>query len=328
MRPTSHPQSALRHPLNHVLGTEAGVRVLRVLTLTETPVGVTELARLASLQATGVARLCTRLEDLGVIEAVGRGSRNRQYRISPRFPFRSTLGALFAEERSRAERVLQELRAAIGGRVAIHSAWVEGPVARGADRPGDTLVVGVLVDPGDVEVARADLWQHLLRVQQNDDLSIELRVVTLADLKTATKARLAELEDVVPLNGPPPLALVRPDASKAGSRPPALGRRHERLDERARVIAQAVAERIRRDPSLVEDARRYVETRLRSASSGERLELQEWLGILATMSVPRLRRFLVQDDARAVRLRQSLPFLNVLSDEERRTLFAAAEAIG
>src|SRR3972149_6177663 len=95
MRPISRLQSALRCPLNHLLGTEANVRVLRVILLSDIPIGVSEIARLAELQPSGVARVCARLEDLGVIEAVGRGPRDRPKRPSPRFAPRGPPGGPF-----------------------------------------------------------------------------------------------------------------------------------------------------------------------------------------------------------------------------------------
>ncbi len=322
MRPTSRPQSALRCPLNQILGTEANVRVLRVVLLSDIPIGVSELARRAELQASGVARVCMRLEDLGVIEAVGRGARNRQYRKAARFSFANALQQLFREEGQRAIGVMQALQNTVQNSLPwARAAWIEGPVALGTDRPGDPIVVTALVDPAAVDTARVEVWQRLLPVQSNHDVAIELRVVTLADLETADTARLAELEQVRPLMGPLPLDLLSASRSPQAPTTKASKKRHEHLDMRTKEIARLVAERIGRDPSLVEDARRYLERRLPSASPGERLELQEWQTILSTMSIPRLRRFLLQDDARATRLRQSSPFLNALSQEERRDFF-------
>lgn len=323
MRPTSRPQSALRCPLNYILGTEANVRVLRVVLLSDIPIGVSELARLAELQPSGVARVCTRLEDLGVIEAVGRGARNRQYRRATRFPLASSLVQLFRAENQRVLRLTQELQATVQSTPGLQAAWIEGPVALGADRPGDPIVVTVLTDPVAVDSVRVQLWERLLPFQSNNDVVIELRVVTTADLETADRPRLAELERVRPLLGPPPLDLISASSTPRGT-PEARKKRHEHLDLRSKEIARLVANRIARDPSIVEDAKRYVERRLLSASPGERLELQEWENILSSMSIPRLRRFLVQDDARAARLRQSSPFLNALTQEERRTLFNSA----
>jgi hypothetical protein len=326
VRPTSRSQSALRCPLNHILGAEANVRVLRVVLLSDIPIGVSELARLAALQVSGVARVCTRLEDLGVIEAVGRGARHRQFGRGGNLELVKHLTALFSEERAHAERVMEEVREAVrGGSPEVRAAWVEGPVALGTDRPADALVVGVLVEPADVESVRLELWPRLLTIQARGDVVVELRVLTVADLKTAGAQRHAELEQVVLLLGPPPLDLIRTEPPR-GRRPrDPRGKRHADLEARSLAIARIIADRIRRDPSLVEDARRHLERRMPSASAGERLELQEWQGVLATMSVSRLRRFLVQDDARARRLRQSSPFLTVLSPDERRAIFTAAE---
>lgn len=324
MRPTKQPQSALRCPLNHVLGTVASVRVLRETMLSDIPIGVSELARRAALQPSGVARVCERLEDLGVIEAVGRGARNRQFRRARRFALGDQLVALFGQERDRAQRVMLDLRNVVRS-VAPQprAAWIEGSVALGIDEPGDAIVVGMLVEPSRVESAREQVRPQLLATQRSHDVVMDLRVLTMAELETADQQRRAELERVELLLGPPPLDLLPANRPRM-ARPRRDG--HERLDARSKEIARVIADRIRRDPSLVEDARRYLERRIPSASPGERLELEEWQGILATMSVSRLRRFLVQEDARATRLRQSLPFLNALKPDERRALLAAAGA--
>jgi hypothetical protein len=325
VRPTSHPQSALRFPLNHVLGKEANVRVLRAVILSDIPVGVSELARLTSLQASGVARVCTRLEDLGVIEAVGRGARYRQYHRAGRFPLSNALIQLFGDERARGEEVLREIRIAVQTGSPLEAAWFEGPVATGTDRPDDPVIVGLLTEPTVVEAVRQDRWQRLIPIQSARNLTIELKVLTIADLKTADARRRAELEKAIPIVGPPPLDLAAVRQPSPGPHSVAERRSHAQLDARAMDIARAVAERVRRNPSLVEDAKRYIERRIPSASPGERLELEEWRFILATMSVPRLCRFLLRDDERATRLRQSSPFLNALSDDERRAVFAAAK---
>lgn len=319
MRPTSRPQSALRCPLNHLLGTEANVRVLRVITLSDIPIGVAELARRTQLQASGIARVCTRLEDLGVIEAVGRGERNRQYRRTQRYSLATPVMTLFLEERTRAEQAISELRTAVE-QSGVRAGWIEGPVARGTDHPGDPLIVGVLVDPGEVESVRTGLGQQLLLIQAQRDVVIDLRVLTLADLRTADQKHLAELETAQPLSGPLPLDIadLRPGAPSEQRGAPR--KRHQDIDLRSKEFARIIADRLRRDPSLVEDAKRYIERRVPGASPGERLELAEWQTVLSTMSLPRLRRFLLEDSARATRLRQSSPFIAALPDEERKEI--------
>jgi DNA-binding MarR family transcriptional regulator len=323
MRPPARPQSALRYPLNHLLGTEASVRVLRVLFSSDVPIGLSELARRAELQPSGVARVCARLEDLGVIEAVGHGERNRQYRRTATFPLGGSLAELFRQESQRAAQVTHDLQAAVRGASGVRAAWIEGPVARGSDAPGDPVIVSILADSATADQARVQIRERLLPIQAHHGVEVELQVLTNADLRTADRRRLADLEPARPLLGPSPLELIggsRPERSVARARK----KRHEHVDLRSRELAKLIADRIARDPALVEDAKRYVERRLQSASPGERLELQEWNHVLSTMSVPRLRRFLIEDGPRATRLRQSTPFLNVLSDSDRRAIFDAA----
>jgi hypothetical protein len=318
MRPPATPQSAFRFPLNHVLGAAANVRILRVISLSDIPIGAAELARRTSLRLPGVARVCERLEDLGVIEAIGRGMRGRQYRRASRFPLMAALGGLFSAERDRAELIMRDVRDAVPrGHTHVRSAWLEGPVALGTDAPLEPLVVGVLAEPAAVEDVRLSTWQRLLGIQRSHDVTLELKVVTMAELATADKAWMTDLEQARPLFGPLPLDVLtaqKPRARKETGR----ARKHGDFDARSLMYAEEIAERIRKDPSLVEEAQRYIERRLPSASPGERLELEEWQGLLTTMSIPRLRRFLVQDTPQARRLRQSSPFVRVLSAEERR----------
>jgi hypothetical protein len=324
MRPPTRTLSALRFPLNHILGTEANVRALRVIFLSDIPIGVSELARRTRLQVSGVARVCTRLEDLGVIEAVGRGARNRQYRRSSRFALGNALTDLFARERARAESVFRDLQELAKRHLgAIRAAWIEGPVATETDTPDDVLVLGIMTEPQQVDDLRLAVREALLRIQAQHEIPIELKVHTLADLATVAPDQATVLREVRPLLGPPPLDIV---AAQQSSRAEGSGRAmdHHRLDARALEIARSVAERIKQDPSIVEDARRYIERRLPVAAPGERLTLEEWRDILDTMSPPRLRRFLVRDDERATRLRQSLPFLDALSPSERQALIRDA----
>ena len=157
MRPTKHPQSALRAPLNHILGTEANVRVLRVLFRSPIPMGMAELARSTALQASGLPKVCDRLEDLGVIETVGRGH-NRQFWRRLRSPLANHLSSLFSAEHDAGEAVLSDIRSAVLGMSGvIRAAWIEGSVAKGTDLPGDPIVVVELVDASSIESTRDEL---------------------------------------------------------------------------------------------------------------------------------------------------------------------------
>ena len=69
--------------------------------------------------------------------------------------------------------------------------------------------------------------------------------------------------------------------------------------------------------------REYINRRMLVATGSERLALREWHDVLRTTSIARLRRLLVQDDARGRRLRQSIPFVQLGSDQDRNLLSEA-----
>ena len=322
MRPPSIRQSALRCPLNSILGTEAHVRILRALAHSDIPIGTRELAATVSLQRSGVARACERLEDLGALESVGR-SRSRQYRLATRFRFAHSLRSLFVEERSRAEEVLNQLRQTTQAHdLALRAAWIEGPVASDSDTIEDSIVVGVLVDATRASSVRERVWERLLEVQKAHDVTIELLVETEADLSTCGPMRAERLRGARPLVGTPPRAFLA-DEPQDGPALAVGAATHEGREGVRRAYAHLVAARLAKDPSIVTRALRHIEERLLTLGPGERLELQEWRDILTTQSVARVRRFLLGESERSRRLRQSLPFIDDITNEDRRSIVTA-----
>ena len=319
MRPPSERQSALRAPLNYVLGTEANVRILRVVTETESPLGKTEVARRAELNASGVRRAIDDLVDQGLLEPVGTGPR-QSVRLRQGHPVAPALRLLFETERGRFEQLMDGLRLAVERlQPPPSAAWIEGPVAKKVDVLGDPLVVGLLASSQHVDALASHLGRMLEDVIRQHDVLVEIRSRTVADLATASEDYLAELDQAIPLLGPPPLSFHE---EESGGR--ARGRRregHTDVDRRMLRLAQAIADRLRRDPSLVERAEKYINRRLDRASAAERKELLEWKQLLASTSLAQLCRFLVDPGERAARLRQTLPFLDVLSKDERDRLF-------
>ena len=327
MRPILNRQSALRAPLNDILGTEANVRLLRALAATAAPMSPSRLAEATGLHLSGVARALATLEETGIVEFVGAGSR-RPVTLRRAHPLASAIDALFVTERARFDRIIERLRNATRALVPPPAAiWLEGPVVDGSDRREDALVIGVLGTARDLDSVALALQDALDDVVLEQDLNLEVRGRTLADLSAASPGELQSLANVIPLLGAPPLAIVRGSESRPGTRARAVAERrmtHAELDARALAVARAIAERLKTDPSLVEQARAYVTSRLALASAGEQHELREWERILRTRSAPNLRRFLVDGGERATRLRQTMPFLAVLSAEEREGLAEAA----
>jgi cephalosporin-C deacetylase-like acetyl esterase len=81
--------------------------------------------------------------------------------------------------------------------------------------------------------------------------------------------------------------------------------------------ATVLAKLLRTTPTLVPRALKAVRERAQAAPPRLRPTLEEWATLLATQPPARLARLLTRDDARMARLRQTLPFLDVLTAAER-----------
>ncbi|MFL5605400.1 MAG: hypothetical protein ACJ8AD_03020 [Gemmatimonadaceae bacterium] len=85
---------------------------------------------------------------------------------------------------------------------------------------------------------------------------------------------------------------------------------HGDYDARSLALGKKIADRLARDASLV--ARARIQDRWSKASGRERKELDEWRRILDTATPARLRN----PGERGTRLRQTLPFLGVVSEDD------------
>ena len=324
MRPVIKQQSALRAPLNHILGTEANTRILRVLSETEEPLSISRLADRSMLAISGVSKAISVLEEAGIVEYIGSGSR-RPVRFRTAYPLADAIRTLYRAERSRFDDIVSELRQAAKALTPLpRSVWLEGPVVSGSDRIGDPIIVGILTGARELDRTLSTWEAASENVEREQDVTVEVHGRTIADLMAVTPEERETLKHALPILGPPPFDILKSSAlpkhrSRVAHRPFS----HAELDERALALARAVAERIRTDPGIIERANLYLDTRMISASPGEQRALGEWKRVFRTMTVPRLRRFLIEKSERATRLRQSSPFAGVLSSDEREVLIAA-----
>lgn len=326
MRPTAKRQSAFHTPLNTILGTEAAVRVLRVLALSADPLSRGEIADRSSLHISGIPRVLAALERQGVVESVGQGH-SRPIRMRQLHPLYRHLQQLFHEERNNAQNVLNGIKSEVNQLHPIPvAAWIEGPVAEGTDRYEDPIVVGVLAESAESEGWNDQLRRQFNNLQRQRDVAIEVHIWWRADVMAVSDAERAKLRTAIPLLGPHPTDLLGLDDGHANTDAAVRRVTHAMHDDTARRFAGAIAKHLKAKPSLIEDTIRSLERRIPAASVHEALELQEWHDVLSSYSPGRLRDFLTSDSERAVRLRQSLPFLHVLSDDERRTLRLAPES--
>lgn len=322
MRPARTAQSALRAPLNGILGTEAGVRILRELVLAGAPLSRSELARRSGLSLPGVMGALEKLGAAGIVESVGEGSR-QTVQMREGHPLHGVLLALFHQEANRMPALLDELKALMGKMEPVpRAAWIEGPVAEGVDRPSEPLVLGFLAGSRDVSRLASALRQELAPVERDYDVTIEVRGRTEADLATLDTDEERVVRAAWGLLGPHPTAYLdaREEDGAGQARRAALS--HARHDLQALLAASWIAQRLDRDPSLPRRARSWLVHRLHEASEREAEELNEWVRLLDSASIPRLQYVLRDGGERATRLRQSNPFLPVLTDPERREMRA------
>ena len=314
MRPPKKLQSALRTPLNRILGTEANVRVLRAVCLDQSPMSRTELGRRAHLEPKGAHLAARRLIDEGMLRFVGKGSR-QQVTLNPQHPLALDVQQLFQREREGVENFLGSLKKVIQDNgVEIIGAWIQGHVANGQDRPGEPVVLGVLGHSPTLGSLVKRLRKELSAVEASYDKTIEVVAYSRPDLDLLSPAKRRELSEILLLFGIPPMIDEREHKTYTVLRNAVM---HGDRDLQQLMLARLVGEKLLRDPGRIEEAKRSLRKRIETASPHERETLQEWLLLLETMSESRLKRFLESGADRAVRLRQSLPFLDVLTPRER-----------
>lgn len=298
----------LRAPWDTVLGIKSHVRVLRVLEQTREPMAVRELARRAREHLRAVQLAVARLVEAGVVERVGTGAQ-QHVQLDAQHPLAPTLEALFDAERARFERVVSQLKALARAHAQPATAvWLRERVP-----PDDTgLEVHVLAASGEVDALRDALREPVAHLMRREDVSIEVRGWTRPDLEALGRSPLSSTGRPILLRGVMPAGLGG-EAGGAG-----LGRRsHAAADEALRATAGRVAAALERRPELIRRARDEIAERLVTALPQEARTLREWQQALDSMSITRLRRWLVDRGEQATRLRQSMPLALLRAVDDR-----------
>lgn len=312
MRPTANPQSALKAPLNRMLGTEANVRVLRVLSKLHVPISASEIAKRAELQRSSVHRAVRMLEESGIVAFVGAAAHS-QIELRGESALARPIRQLFEAERRRYDELLMALKeAAASLEPPPQAVWIEGPVASGKDLPADQLVLAVVDNTRQLASSTERFRDLLERVEKRFDVLVDVRGRSRADLEALSNQESEQLLGAISLLGVPPGGILSRYRELWRAR---NIRTHANHDERALAYGHALASAISKDPSLVADAKQYLNRRWRTASAAERKELAEWKRILSSASVARLRKLLTDPGERGTRLRQTIPFVGVFSAE-------------
>lgn len=312
MRPPATSQDPLRTPLNQIFGSEGNVRILRVLAFATEPMGRTRVARRAELNPSGVRRTLDQLAELGLVEAIGSG-RNLSVRLRERHPLAGEIRYLFESEKELFDRIVGAARQAFARRAfPANAVWIENPEAR----PPGTVHIGVLGSPDVVDEAVTEVRTHFDEVGRELATHFVVHSYTNADLVGLGNEEEERLQDLTLLHG------WLPQEWHVSSGGPV--RSHQYLEERARRLSTRIAELLPNDPSILDRTVSWIDQRMQVARDSEQEDLKEWRRLLEELSIQQIQAFLREESERADRLRQSLPFVEVLTPAERKELFHSA----
>ena len=292
-------RNSFRYPLDSVLGSEAQVRLLRVLLVHRSePLSVPDSARLAGLTPAGARRALDRLRTAGFVRRIGSG------RV-PTFSVREDaagirrLAQAFEEEQARYERFIALFKAAVSWPEVV-AAWLEELPSS----PSDAVQVRVVADVRSIPWIQDELRARLIVLEHEFDIIIEAEVHTRADAPA-------------PPDGGVVLWGLAPQSDT--EQPPSAAT-HAEVMHRELMMSKAIADLVRRDATLIDRARRHVVRLLGEDQGTAGSDLLEWRQLLESYSADRIADLLGSESSRAERLRQSSPFFAVLSSGERRTI--------
>lgn len=306
MNRETSPDNWQRFPLDELLGSSAGVRLLRVLAHDATgPLSAPEAARRAGLTVPGARKALERLVGTGFVKRVGAG-RSQQYVLHTEDQLTALLQTLFAEEHRRYDELIDGLRDLFGSIGEVRLAWIDEI----PKKTGQPLELSAVTDARSIPWMRDELRGRLADLERRFDQVIEVRTYTRADAPRPDADRVQVLAGV--LEGASTQAGVR-----AGS--------HADMDARALRMSGTVAKLLRRDPSLRQRAVRHLDRLIAQGQGSATADLTEWRQVLQTYSEERLAEFLVSESSRARRLRQSSPFFAALDADERDRLMEHLE---
>jgi hypothetical protein len=273
---------------------------------------VRELARRTRMHLRAMQVAVEKLEYAGILERVGIGSRP-QVRFRRAHPLAPAVRGLFQAERARVERILEDLKAiAREHRRRTDAIWLEGPVAAGDDGE-ETLRIGVLAASDQVDAIVDALRERMGELMRREDVTIEVRGWTRADLEAMSHGHRRALEIAIPLLGTPPASVTKRAPAKRSR-----SRSHADIDAELRDRGRRIAQVLARKPELVGQAREEITKRLTTATPQEARTLREWQQLLTGLSLQRLRRWLIDPGEQATRLRQSMPIVFLKAASEAR----------
>lgn len=211
MRPPSRPSSFFYHPLDAMLATPAGVRILRVLSLHQDVMSPAMIAERTGLGGAGTSRALKRLVEAKAIETVG-DLRRPQYQLSRDSRLVGEVQTLFEAEAERTDGFLRRLRkAARNVDPPPQAIWLIGSVARREDSMPSDLDLA-MVWSGTIQ-AGLKMFNRAIH-DAAGDVGLNISIVTLSVAEVQQHAAATDdwwqnlIADAVPILGPAPRNLV------------------------------------------------------------------------------------------------------------------------
>jgi len=305
MRPIVFKQDPLRHPLNELFGTQAHVRLLRVMANeVDGPLTASDVAKRAGLTVPGAQKALARLFRSGFISRVG-GGRKHQYEIRSSDRLMQITLELFQAEKDRYEQLIITIKKEIKNLTPPpFAAWIKTL----PKEIGEPLPLGLLHETRHLTDCIRQLRTKLNQVENDFDLTIELEGYTKADIFDL------KFDDVTALFGvmPTPNVVTLQQTKKPLT--------HKEKNRRLHMLSRKLAQAIEQDASLIRRAKEHIDRLLNDDQGAAARDLMEWRDILDMYSMQRLSRFLTSSSERANRLRQSNPLFAILTLDERAQL--------
>ncbi|MGM0545454.1 MAG: winged helix-turn-helix domain-containing protein [Bacteroidota bacterium] len=314
MTRSNNQNSAIKFPLNDILGSKGHVKVLRQLAESEHPMSPSELINRTSLSRQGTYDVVQRLIENGIVKYVGSG-KQQQIILREDYPLTDIISKLFKKEKDRYDNLIERIKGLIDDlNIKPKSAWIFGKLAQGSDAYGDPVQIALLGKVKNIdeitECFRDSIYEN--NVEKDFDVTIDISGVTIADLESKP---MLNVENVILLWGMDPQHYLASWKDKRSR-----NKMHQDLDRQSLHDSGIWIELLKMHPDIIKRTINDLEDRIQQTRSGEKKELQEWKHILESMSFQRLKKFLESDSERSTRLRQSLPFWPVLKNNEREEL--------
>ncbi|HKI83327.1 MAG TPA: hypothetical protein VKA63_03235 [Candidatus Krumholzibacteria bacterium] len=306
MKTGDREKQSLSTPWDLILGTRSQIRALRVLERDREPMTVRELSRRADEHLRSTQTAVSRLLETGLFQRVGTGSQ-QLVRWNASHPLAASLSEIFRAERERYERVVNAIVALVHERA--ESAQFVWMTEQSAGR-SSSIEIGLLANSSNVDLLVDALRTAVVPLMRSEELLIEVRGWSLADLKLVGESPLPPSDRLRQLWGVLPAELRTNEFEKSQR-----ARSHQRIDEELHDRAVRLASIITSRPELVRLAREEIADRLEEVGPQEAQTLREWQQVLDGMSVTKLAHWLVSEREQAVRLRQSMPLVFLRATE-------------